>query len=91
MVRIRLALMMAVLPIATGLAQQQHRGMKVAPDVAVRVYNLVGRIRVTGWDRDSIDVTAIIPRGGGALFGGGAQALDLANPISSEMTSSIWD
>ena len=51
--------------------RQQTRAFAVAPDVAVRIHNLVGVTRVTGWDRDSIAVVAVIPAGGGSFFGGG--------------------
>lgn len=55
-----------------GQAQKKvTRTFAVAPDVAVRIHNLVGLTRVTGWDRDSIAVVATISPGGGAFFGGG--------------------
>ncbi len=52
--------------------RKQAKTFSVAPDVAVRIHNLVGVTRVTGWDRDSIAVVATIPPGGGSFFGGGA-------------------
>lgn len=55
-----------------GAQAKQSKAFAVAPDVAVRIHNLVGVVRVTGWDRDSIVVVAMIPRGGGSFFGGGA-------------------
>lgn len=51
-----------------------HRGRALAPDAAVRVFNLAGTIRVTGWNRDSIDVTAIIPADAGEFYFGGGYA-----------------
>jgi hypothetical protein len=55
-----------------GQAQKKlTKAFAVAPDVAVRIHNLVGLTRVTGWDRDSIAVVATIPPGGGSFFGGG--------------------
>lgn len=45
--------------------------IKVDPDVAVRVHNLVGTTRITGWERDSIVVVGRIPPRGGRFFGGG--------------------
>ncbi len=58
---------------AVPLAAQEHRhtGYPVAPDVALRIQNLVGRITVSGWARDSIDVLAAVAPGGGRLYGGG--------------------
>jgi hypothetical protein len=62
---------------ATGQAPT-HRGRVIAPDAAVRIFNLAGTVRVTGWDRDSVDVTAIIPTGAGSFyFGGGSGGLKL--------------
>jgi len=54
-------------------AAQEHRetGYPVAPDVALRVMNLVGRITVTAWTRDSIHVVADVAPGGGRYYGGG--------------------
>lgn len=57
---------------ATPVLGQERLGFRVAPDVAVRIHNLVGLTRVTGWSHDSIAVTATIPTGGGRLYGGGA-------------------
>lgn len=67
-----LAMIAAVLTAAPVGAQGRTLGFRVAPDVAVRIQNLVGQTRVTGWDRDSIAVTATIPPGGGSLYGGGS-------------------
>ena len=54
-------------------ADSVHRGMAVDGDVSIRVFNLAGTIRVTGWDRDSIAVTASVPAGGGRFFMGGGR------------------
>lgn len=51
-----------------------HRGRSLAPDAAVRVFNLAGTIRVTGWHRDSIDVSAIVPADAGEFYFGGGYA-----------------
>lgn len=64
-----LASLIGALPL--GAQTKQSKAFAVAPDVAVRIHNLVGLVRVTGWDRDSIVVVAMIPRGGGSFFGGG--------------------
>jgi hypothetical protein len=58
--------------VSSGAAQQRiERTFAVAPDVALRVLNLVGRVEIVGWDRDSIRVIALIPPHGGRFFGGG--------------------
>lgn len=65
-------------PAASGAQTPAHYGRAIAPDAAVRIFNLAGTVRVTGWDRDSIDVSAIVPRDGGRLmFGGGAMGIKL--------------
>ncbi|MGE0439357.1 MAG: DUF4097 domain-containing protein [Gemmatimonadales bacterium] len=60
------------LPTTGAAGQERQLGFPAAADVAVRVYNLVGTTRITGWDRDSIHVRATVPPHGGTLFGGGA-------------------
>ena len=67
------SLLLVALVLAAPVAAQrkQTKGFAVAPDVALRIHNLVGVTRVTGWDRDSIAVVATIPVRGGSLFGGG--------------------
>lgn len=54
-------------------AQAQVRGMAVAPDVSIRILNLAGSIRVTGWDHDSVTVAGAPPEGGGMLLVGGSE------------------
>lgn len=60
-------------PVAAQLAAQLARGMAVAPDVSVRLYNLTGATRVVGWDRDSIDVRGQVAPGAGRLYVGGTR------------------
>ncbi len=70
-----------------GAAQAPiRRGRGIAPDAAVRISNLAGTVRVTGWDRDSVDVTAVVPKGGGELlFGGGMGGVKMyVNPPVGE-------
>ena len=63
--------------LSAGLPARQERtlGFAVAPDVAVRIHNLVGATRVEAWDRDSIHVAATVPPGAGRLYGGGGGAV----------------
>lgn len=60
-----------IAPVATA-QQPSARGWAAAPGAAVRVFNLAGSTRVTGWDRDSIAVSGTVA-GGGRLFGGGSR------------------
>ena len=71
-VRLAAAVTLAV-GCATGLQAQQRVSKRyaVSPTVAVRIYNLVGVIRVIGWDRDTVAITGLIPVNGGTYFGGG--------------------
>ncbi|HEU4698753.1 MAG TPA: hypothetical protein VFS40_06200 [Gemmatimonadales bacterium] len=71
-------------PLGGPLAAQQRtaprdvrrveRRLAVAPDVALRIFNLAGTTRVTGWERDSVVVTAALPRGAGELVAGGTRS-----------------
>lgn len=72
-----------------GAARAQvpiQRGRAVAPDAAIRVFNLAGTVRVRAWERDSVDVTAVVPKGAGELlFGGGYSGVKLGvNPPVGE-------
>jgi hypothetical protein len=53
-----------------GAQETLRRGWPLAPDGSVKVHNLVGRVRIVGWDRDSVAVEGSI---GASLrfYGGG--------------------
>lgn len=57
-----------------ALARQAlvNRRVAIAPDASIRVFNLVGSIRVTGWDKDSLAVIGKLSPGAGKLFYFGA-------------------
>lgn len=86
------------LPLSLGLAlslvlpaQAQttaHRGQAVSREAAIRVFNLAGTVRVRAWDRDSVDVSAIVPKGAGELYlGGGYAGVKLGiNPPAADGT-----
>ena len=66
------------MPAALSAQAPLRRGRSIAPDAAIRIFNLAGTIRVTAWERDSIDVTAVVPDGAGEfLFGGGSAGVKL--------------
>lgn len=48
------------------------RRAAVASDASIRILNLAGSIRVSGWEHDSITVTGDPPPGGGMLLMGGS-------------------
>jgi hypothetical protein len=58
--------------ITAPLAAQQKvdRRIPIAPDVAVRINNLEGTVRVVGWDHDSLAVRGTVPAGVEFYFGG---------------------
>ena len=53
-------------------AQKVERRLAIDPQASIRIFNLTGATRVTGWDRDSIVVTGTIPAGAGRFYIGGA-------------------
>ena len=51
------------------------RGRALDARGAVRVWNLAGTVRVTGWGRDSVHVAARTPEGARLFFGGDARGV----------------
>jgi hypothetical protein len=71
-IRLGCALLLAAAPLS---AQQKiDRRIAIAPDASIRITNMAGMIRVTGWDVDSIAVVGSIPAGANFYFGGRGQA-----------------
>ncbi|MBI4499928.1 MAG: DUF4097 family beta strand repeat protein [Gemmatimonadetes bacterium] len=76
----------------TASAQQRiDRRIALSPDASIRVVNLVGSIKVIGWDKDSLVVTGILPPGAGKFFyfGGGGRGAKLGvdvpeGPLANE-------
>lgn len=67
----------AVLVLApASISAQQRIERRIAVDAgsSIRIFNLNGTTRVTGWDRDSIAVTGSVPPAAGRFFMGGAGA-----------------
>jgi hypothetical protein len=62
---------LAVLP---PLAAQERidRRIAISPDASIRVLNLVGSIKVTGWDKDTLAVIGRLASGAGKLYFGGS-------------------
>jgi hypothetical protein len=67
-----LLLTLAALPAAGQ--QRLDRRLALDPHASIRIFNLAGTTRVYGWDRDSVVVTGLVPRGGGTFFIGGTGA-----------------
>ncbi len=55
------------------LAQAVDRSLPARPDASIRVHALAGRIRITGWDRDTVAVTGTVPPAAGRFFMGGGE------------------
>src|SRR5690606_32728591 len=60
----------AALAAQAGQTRSDERQWALNPDGQVKIFNFVGSVRVVGWDRDSVSVTAPLPAGR-RLFGGG--------------------
>ena len=71
------------LALASGFAtaaQSQgkiERGLRLDADGAVRITNLVGSVRVTGWNRDSVSLRASVPKGDKVFMGGGPRGMKM--------------
>lgn len=66
---------------ATGAAAPRQERIEhrrpLARDGSLRIYNLMGEMRITGWDRDSVVVTGTITAGDRFFMGGGPQGVKL--------------
>ena len=58
--------------LALPLSAQQkiEKRIAIAADASIRIYNMAGTTRVTGWERDSIAVTGFAPPGTAFFLGG---------------------
>lgn len=76
------AAMLTALTALSPLSAQSslHRGFRTNPDVAFRVLVPAGRVRVVGWNRDSIDVNGTLGKNseyhGGAAGAGGKMFIE---------------
>jgi hypothetical protein len=66
----RIFLALALLAPPLEAQRTAERGWALSSDGMVKIFNFAGSIRVMGWDRDSVAVTATFPAGL-TLFGGG--------------------
>jgi len=79
----RAAALLALLALCPVVAAAQDttrtevRGQRLDAGGAVRIWNLLGAVRVVGWARDSIAVTARVAAGAPLYFGGGRQGVKL--------------
>lgn len=54
-----------------------ERGLHLNADGAIRITNLVGSVRVTGWDRDSVSLRGSLPKGDKLFMGGSATGMKM--------------
>jgi DUF4097 and DUF4098 domain-containing protein YvlB len=90
---------LAVFAACAGSAHAQakiNRGQRLSSDGAVRIYNLVGSVRVIGWKRDSVAVRGSIGKGNALRMGGGStgikmfvENLDERNPMPADLEVSV--
>ena len=65
----------AVLPHSSATAQQRVDVRRaVAPDISIRMAGAFGKLRIVGWNKDSVTVTGTLPKEARfeAYFGGSA-------------------
>jgi hypothetical protein len=73
---------------AAWAQERVDRRWAVDPDCSIRISSTVGVIRVSGWDRDTLAVTADIPKGAGGFYGGGKGKLAKLGVERSEYSRS---
>ncbi len=92
------ALAVAAVAMFSSVASAQQRIDRRIPlnaDASIRVLNLVGSIRVIGWDKDTLAVTGTLAAGAGKFFyfGGGARGaklgVDLPDDASTDQKSDL--
>lgn len=52
-----------------------ERGLHLEADGSIRISNLVGSVRVTGWDRDSVSLRGSVPKGDKLFMGGSPRGM----------------
>jgi len=63
---------------STGEGQTKiNRGLQLDPTGAVRIANLVGSVKVTGWKRDSVAVRGVLGKGNHIFMGGARNGMKL--------------
>lgn len=101
----RLVIIAAVFLSSSALSAQTKvsRGIHLDADGAVRIYNLGGSVRVTGWNHDSVAVRGSLGEGGVLHMGGGSRGIkvfvedaDERNPapaileVSVPLRAKVW-
>jgi len=61
-------LALGLLPAPAAAQRSVNRRVALSPDASIRVFNLMGSIRITGWNQDSLAVAGTLSPGAGKLF-----------------------
>ena len=64
-----LAALLALPVLAAGAQQKVLRGHSASPTVSVRIGAAVSSVRVIGWERDSVELSGVVPKGARVEFG----------------------
>jgi len=69
----------ALSPLAAAAQAQTkvERGLHLDADGSVRISNLVGSVRVSGWDRDSVSLRGSVAKGDKLFMGGGPRGMKM--------------
>jgi hypothetical protein len=85
-------LLVALVSSSAAAQTKVNRSLQLNATGAVRVYNLVGSVRVTGWNRDSVAVRGILGKGNVLHMGGGGagmkmfiEGMDERNPSPADI------
>jgi hypothetical protein len=84
-------LLTLLLPLPLAAQQRIDRRMAVSSTASIRINDLVGMVRLVGWDRDSLVVVGELPARAGQLYFGGsrdAAKLGLEGTDTSSVVSS---
>jgi len=94
--RLLLALAVALAASEASAQTKVSRGLKINADGAIRIYNLVGSVRVIGWNRDSVLVRGTLGKGNNLHMGGGGagmkmfiEGIDERNPAPADIEVSV--
>ena len=66
-------LFILLLPLPLAAQQRIDRRMAVSGTASIRINDLVGMVRLVGWDRDSLVVVGELPARAGQLYFGGSR------------------
>jgi DUF4097 and DUF4098 domain-containing protein YvlB len=77
--RFRALVLSSLALLASGASAQTKvtRGLHLDQTGAVRIFNLVGSVRVTGWNRDSVALRGVLGKGNRLYMGGSPQGMKM--------------